>query len=65
MSWFVYTGRHADALADGRPVEPGEKVSLDKQATADNKARIDEGLLVEQNPVARSKSDDNKGGDAK
>jgi hypothetical protein len=52
MAWFVYTGRHADSLADGRPVEPGEKVSLSKEATADNKTRIDEGLLVETKPLS-------------
>lgn len=40
----TFVGRHADTLANGRPVAPGEVVDVDP---LDHAAHIDAGLLVE------------------
>lgn len=47
---------HPIDLADGRPLAPGGRVELDKDAAAlaHNKALIDEGTLIEIAPVKKA-----------
>lgn len=64
MDDYRNVGRHAEDLADGRVLAPGEEASLSaEQARDEHNARlIEEGKLSK---VARAKSDkNNDGGDA-
>jgi hypothetical protein len=54
MTDRIYTGRTADTLASGRPIAPGETVSLTADAEKDNQHLIDAGVLPEApKPEAR------------
>lgn len=48
MTDYRYVGRHPGDLADGRPLEPGETVTLDEDAAAvaHNARLIKEGVLL-------------------
>lgn len=43
---YRFVGIHADSLASGRPLEPGEFVELTSDEVKDNKPAIDDGQLV-------------------
>jgi hypothetical protein len=45
---FRFVGTHADTLADGRPVEPGEFINLSDEEVeeAHNASLIHDGLLI-------------------
>lgn len=55
MSKYRYTGIAPGVLADGRPVAPGQDITLDGKAAdaPDNKLLIDDGVLQEI-PAAKS-----------
>lgn len=46
---YAYVGSRPDTLDNGRPIAPGERVTLDAASmdVPHNKRLIDEGLLVE------------------
>lgn len=53
MTEFRYVGDRADVLANGRPVEPGEFVSLSEKDEADNQELLDQGKLLKIKATGR------------
>lgn len=52
---YRYVGSHADLLANGRPVEPGEFVQLTDEEVGENQEFVDVGklLLIEGKAAGR------------
>lgn len=52
MTNYRFVGDHADSLANGRPVAPGEYVKLSKEEINDhhNAQLIEDGKLIEVTP---------------
>jgi hypothetical protein len=60
LTEYRFVGSHADALANGRPVEPGEVVKLSDEETKDNQTLIDGGVLIETSKKSYSRSSSGK-----
>jgi hypothetical protein len=57
LTEFRYVGSHADTLANGRPVEPGEFVKLSDEEAEANQGLIDDGHLTKvEGKSSKSKS---------
>jgi hypothetical protein len=60
---YRFVGSHADHLANGRPVAPGDFVTLSEGEVDDNKRLVDEGQLRKiEKPGRRKVTEQNEEG---
>jgi hypothetical protein len=48
---YLYVGEHADTLASGRPVAPGDRIPASALDEEHDKRFLDEGLLIDDRGI--------------